>query len=103
MKIEITVDSSISVNELLKAQEDSERLGGGFDIVFNNDNTAVITWDFEPKDPVGFIKLVDELQVKNSMDVMNNCEFLCIDDIAYHQSLDMFSIGDNLHIPNSLD
>jgi len=103
MKISIVVDDKdITLEELYKTQTQSRLLGGGFDIEYGI-NGATVSWDIIPEDPVKFIELIDNLIDKYSCDVLDVCPCIDVDTIRYNPNVNIYSISDNIHIPNSFD
>jgi len=100
MEISVRLNSDeITPEELFEAQTNSERLGGGFEVEYGI-NEMVVKWNMTPKDPVAFIEMVDSLQREHSCDVLDQCECVDVDTLAYHQSINMYSIGDITPIHN---
>lgn len=101
MKISLTMnDSDLTVGQLTELQNRSFDLGGDFELSRAPDG-FIIKWDFEPTDPVKFIDMLDELTVSASQDIMDVCEIVDPDEIAFNPSVELWSIGDNLHTPDN--
>lgn len=100
MKISITINQDeITMGDMFEMQVKSETLGGGFDMDYTPNGT-IVTWDFTPKDPMAFIEMVDDLTRVHSTDVLDNCDLVDVNEIAFNPHVDLYGIGDITHAPD---